>query len=96
MSVGFRVEAFESAAAFLQSSSRENTGCLVLDLRMPAMSGLELLRHLKASGSRIPVIMLTAHGDDDVRQQSLGAGAAAFFEKPFESDALIDAIRRVL
>jgi FixJ family two-component response regulator len=68
----------------------------VLDVRMPAMNGLDLLRHLKASGSRIPVIMLTAHGDDDARQQSLEAGAAAFFEKPFESDALIDAIRRVL
>jgi two-component system response regulator FixJ len=68
----------------------------VLDLRMPGMSGLDLLRHLKAAGSRIPVIVLTAHGDDDARRQSLGAGAAAFFDKPFQSDALIDAVRRVL
>jgi len=95
-SVGLRVETFESAEAFLESSSREHAGCLVLDLRMPGMSGLDLLRHLKALGSRIPVIVLTAHGDEDARLQSLGAGAVAFFDKPFQSDALIDAIRRVL
>ena len=95
-SVGFRVETFESAEVFLESSSRQDAGCLVLDLRMPGMSGLDLLRHLKASGSRIPVIVLTAHGDDDARQQSLRAGAVAFFDKPFQSDALIDAVRRVL
>ena len=95
-SVGFRVETFESAEVFLESSSRQDAGCLVLDLRMPGMSGLDLLRHLKASGSRIPVIVLTAHGDDDARQESLRAGAVAFFDKPFQSDALIDAVRRVL
>jgi FixJ family two-component response regulator len=95
-SVGLRVETFESAEAFLESGAREHAGCLVLDLRMPGMSGLDLLRHLKASGSRIPVIVLTAHGADDARRQSLGAGAVAFFDKPFQSDALIDAVRRVL
>ena len=95
-SVGLRVDTFESAEAFLESGSRERTGCLVLDLRMPGMSGLDLLRHLKTLGSRIPVIVLTAHGDDDARRQSLGAGAVAFFDKPFHSDALIDALRRVL
>jgi two-component system, LuxR family, response regulator FixJ len=95
-SVGFRVQTFESAEAFLESGSGEHAGCLVLDLRMPGMSGLDLLRHLKTSGSRIPVIVLTAHGDDDARRQSLGAGAVAFFDKPFQSDALIGAVRSVL
>src|SRR5207249_2993835 len=83
MSVGFRVETFQSAEAFLDSVHRENTGCLVLDLRMTGMNGLDLLRHLAARGSRIPVIILTAHGDDETRQRSLQAGAVAFLTKPF-------------
>jgi CheY-like chemotaxis protein len=80
-SVGFRVEIFESAEAFLESVHRENTGCVVLDLRIPGMSGLDLLRHLAATGSRIPVIILTAHGDHETRRRSLHAGAVAFLEK---------------
>jgi FixJ family two-component response regulator len=95
-SAGFRVEAFASAGTFLQSSHRENTGCLVLDLRMDGMSGLDLLRHLGATGSRIPVIILTAHGDDEARQRSLQEGAVAFFRKPFRGDALLDAVRTAL
>ena len=75
MSVGLYVETFESAEVFLESRSRVNTGCLVLDLRMPGMGGAGLLKHVMASGSRIPVIILTAHGDDDTRQRSLHAGA---------------------
>src|SRR6266513_3745351 len=61
-SVGFRVETFQSAEAFLDSGHRDNIGCVVLDLRMTGMNGLDLLRHLTAIGSRIPVIILTAHG----------------------------------
>ena len=64
-SVGFRVETFVSAEAFLGSIHRENTGCLVLDLQMPGMTGLDLLAHLAATDSRIPAIILTAHGDDE-------------------------------
>jgi FixJ family two-component response regulator len=63
---------------------------------MDGMSGLELLRHLAATGSRVPVIVLTAHGDDAARQQSLEAGALAFFEKPFHAATLVEAIRRSL
>src|SRR5712692_7996217 len=74
-SVGFRVETFASAEAFLQSVHHEQTGCLVLDLRMPGMNGFDLLSHLSATGSRIPTVILTAHGDDDARQRSLQAGA---------------------
>jgi two-component system response regulator FixJ len=96
MSVGFRVETFESAAAFLESVHRQNTGCMVLDLRMAGMSGLELLTYLAATGSRIPVIVLTAHGDEDTRQRALQAGAVAFLKKPFQSAALVDAVRAAL
>src|SRR6058998_3204354 len=77
-SVGFRVETFESAEAFLNSVHRQNAGCVVLDVRMTGMNGLDLLRHLAAPGSRTPVIILTAHGDDETRQRSLQAGAVAF------------------
>ena len=96
MSVGFQVEAFQSAEAFLASVHRQHTGCMVLDLRMEGMSGLELLRHLSATGSRIPVIILTAHGDEDTRQRTLQAGAVAFLKKPFKSEALVDAVRSAL
>src|SRR3989442_11313276 len=96
MSVGFRVETFQSAEAFLGSAHRQNTGCMVLDLRMTGMSGLELLRHLTATGSRIPVVILTAHGDEDTRQRTLQAGAVAFLTKPFQSAALVDAVRSAL
>ena len=96
MSVGYRVETFESAEAFLQSGDRDEIGCVVLDVRMAGMNGLELLRHLVASGSRIPVIILTAHGDDETRRQSLEAGAVAFLEKPVRSPVLLDAVRAAL
>ena len=95
MSVGFRVETFASAEAFLESVRRDS-GCLVLDVRMDGMSGLDLLRHLVATGSHIPAIILTAHADDETRRLSLEAGAAAFLEKPFRSAALLDAVRAAL
>jgi len=92
-SVGFGVETFASAEEFLRSAQRENTGCLVLDLRMTGMSGLDLLRHLAVADSRIRVVILTAHGDEETRRRSLEAGAVAFLDKPFRSDALLDAVR---
>jgi FixJ family two-component response regulator len=95
-SVGFRVETFASAEDFLSCSRQDHTGCLVLDLRMGGMNGLDLLRHLAATGSRIPAIILTAHGDDETRQRSLEAGAAAFLGKPFRADPLLDAVRQAL
>ena len=95
-SVGFRVETFASAEEFLESIHRANTGCLVLDLRMAGMNGLDLLRHLGAMGSRIPVIILTAHGDEEARRRSLEAGAVAFLGKPFRGDALLDAVKTAL
>ena len=95
-SVGFSVETFASAEDFLRSVERETTACLVLDLRMAGMSGLDLLRQLAATGSRIPVVILTAHGDDEARQRALEGGAVAFLGKPFRADALLDAVRRAL
>jgi FixJ family two-component response regulator len=95
-SVGFRVEAFASAEEFLESPQRANTGCLVLDLRMSGMNGLELLKHLEATGSRIPVVILTAHGDEEARRRALQAGAVAFLSQPFHGDALLDAVRTAM
>src|SRR5437879_13867183 len=92
-SVGFRVETFASAEEFLESTHRGNTGCLVLDLRMAGMNGLDLLRHLSAMGSRIPVIILTAHGDEEARRRSLEAGAGAFLGKPVRCDAVLDVFK---
>jgi FixJ family two-component response regulator len=96
MSLGFRVETFPSAEAFLESDHRDNIGCVVLDVRMAGMSGVDLLRHLSATGSAIPAIMLTAHIDDETRRRSLEAGAVAFLGKPVRSTALIDAVRAAL
>src|ERR1700682_4427536 len=86
-SVGFRVETFASAEAFLQSVHQEQTGCLVLDLQMPGMNGFARLRHLAGTGSRIHAVILTAHGDEEARERSLQAGAIAFLSKPFNGNA---------
>jgi len=94
--LGFRVETFESAEAFLTSADRDSIGCLVLDVRMPGMTGVDLLRHPAATGSPIPVIMLTAHGDDEMRWRCLEAGSTALLEKPGRTPALLDAVRRAL
>jgi len=95
-SVGFRVETFASAEDFLRSARRERTGCLVLDVRMTGMSGLDLLRHLAAGNVRVPAVVLTAHGDEDIRQRCLRAGAVAFLDKPFHAEALLDAVQRAM
>ena len=95
-SAGFRVETFASAEDFLRSARREGTGCLVLDLQMTGMSGLDLLRHLAAANVRVPAVILTAHGDETMRQRCLGAGAVAFLDKPFHAEALLDAVQTAL
>ena len=95
-SVGLRVETFASAEAFLQSIEHEQTGCLVLDLGMPGMDGFALLRHLSDTASGIPVVILTAHGDDEAHRRSLQAGAVAFLRKPFNGHALLEAVRSAL
>src|SRR4030081_962392 len=91
MSVGFPVETFDSAAAFLGAARPDSIGCVVLDVRMAGMSGLDLMRHLVAAGSRIPVVMLTAHADEEARRRSPEGGAGAFLEKTVRRTALLPA-----
>ena len=95
-SVGWRAEGFTSAEAFLQSGQVHTTACLLLDVRLPGGSGLELQQQLRSSQARIPIIFITAHGNEAMRAQALHAGAVAFFAKPFNDTALLEAIHTAL
>src|SRR4249919_3404464 len=95
-SVGFGVQGFSSAEAFLQSPQRHETACLLLDVRMPGMGGLELQRQLGADHCRIPIIFITSYGDDNARTRAPAAGAVAFLDKPFREEALLKAIDAAL
>ena len=95
-SVGYEVELYASAEEFLASTDASTAACLVLDLRMPGMGGLELLRLLAAEGREPPVIVITANGDDEARAESLAAGAVAFLNKPFKEETLLGAIDSAL
>jgi FixJ family two-component response regulator len=92
-SLGFRVEMFESAEAFVASSQRRNTGCLVLDLRMPGMNGEELLHYLAKGGDPIPTVILSGHADTLTRERLRPLGVLAILCKPFNSDLLLKAVR---
>jgi FixJ family two-component response regulator len=95
-SVGFGVQGFSSAEAFLNSNQLQDTACLILDVRMPGMSGLELQRQLVATHCGIPIIFITSHGDDNARTRALEAGAVDFLYKPFREEALLNAIHTAL
>jgi len=95
-SAGFEVDVFSSAEQLLNSGRLSEVGCLIVDVRMPGMTGLELQRRLASSGSRIPIIFITAHGDEAAREQALRAGAAAFLRKPFSDQALLNALEAAL
>jgi len=92
----FNVKALASAEEFLNSDCLAETACLILDVRMPGMSGLELQRQLAVSNSDLPIIFITAHEDEDQRRQALEAGAVAFLYKPLFEEALLDAIDTAL
>jgi FixJ family two-component response regulator len=94
--VGLPARAFGSAEEFLKSGEQQETGCLIADIRMPGMSGLELQATLNADGCRIPIIFITAHGDEKMRMQALRAGAVEFVAKPFDDDALVASVRAAL
>src|SRR5258708_23656016 len=91
-SVGFAVEDFPLAEKFLNSDHINDTRCLILDVRMPGMGGLELQRRLARSSRDIPIIFITAHGDEAARSQALQDGAVDYLFKPFSEQALLNAI----
>ena len=95
-SVGFAVKVFASAEEFLNSDHLRNTDCLILDVRMPGMNGLELQRQLAATDRKIPVIFITAHGDEEERSRALNGGAVDYLLKPFSEEALLNAIDAAL
>jgi FixJ family two-component response regulator len=94
--VGLPARAFASAEEFLDSGQREETGCLITDIRMPGMSGLDLQATLNADHSGIPIIFITAHGDEKMRMQALRAGAVEFVTKPFDDEGLVVSVRAAL
>ena len=93
---GFRAEAFSSAQEFLSSSLVGETRCLILDVRMPGMDGLELQQYLANDDLRIPIVFVTAHASDNERRQAMAGGAVDFLLKPFSEDALLTAIQAAL
>lgn len=95
-SAGFRVETFESAETFLESGAAGETGCLILDVRMPGMGGLELQVRLHDTNTHVPIIFITAHDDGVLRQQAMEAGAVEMLHKPFAPKMLLSTVQTVL
>ena len=91
-SVGFRAEVFASGEEFLSSPDISETDCLITDVRMPGMTGLELQERLNAAGAAIPIVFISAHDDTDARARALRSGAIDFLQKPFSEDSLLHAI----
>jgi len=89
---GFLTKTFATAEEFLESDDREMTACLILDVRLPRMSGIELQQRLVEAHSQIPIIFVTAHGDASMHNLLINAGAAGFFNKPVRSDTLLKEI----
>ena len=89
-------QAFASAEEFLNSGQQHQISCLIADIRMPGMSGLELQAQLNTQRCRIPIIFITAHGDEKMRMQALRAGAVEFLTKPFDDEALLGIVRAAL
>jgi len=95
-SVGLPAQTFASSEEFLKSGQQHHAGCLIADIRMPGISGLELQAKLNADRCRIPTIFITAHGDEKMRMQALRAGAVEFLAKPFDDEALLESVRAAL
>jgi FixJ family two-component response regulator len=95
-SVGFRAQGFPSAEALLSSNQLHDTACLILDVRLPGMNGLELQRRIVAANWRIPIIFVTSHADGDAQARALEAGAVDYLYKPFRDEQLLDAIDAAL
>jgi len=95
-SVGLPARTFASAEEFLESREQRRTGCLIADIHMPGMSGLELQATLNAADCRIPTIFITAHVDENMRRRALSAGAMEFVFKPFDDEALIASVQAAM
>jgi FixJ family two-component response regulator len=95
-SAGLSVLAFASAEDFLNSGQRQEIGCLIADIRMPGMSGLDLQARLNSEQCPVPTIFITAHGDEKMRMQAMRGGAVKFLAKPFDGAILIEAARVAL
>ena len=95
-SVGFRAEIFASAEDFWHAGQLQAIACLIVDVRMPRISGLEFQRQLAAAHCPIPIIFITAHGDEEMRAQALRAGAVAFLDKPFSDEVLLRDVQAAL
>ena len=95
-SFGFSTAAFESAETFLSSGHLNDTSCLIVDVRMPGISGLQLQSQLATAGRSIPIIFITAHDDNESRRRAMQAGAIAFLGKPFSDEQLLESIRLAL
>src|SRR6266481_4617603 len=95
-SLGLKAHAFASAEQFLQSQRLDDTACLITDLQMPGLNGIELQNLLLAQGRHIPIIFVTAFAEEPMRTRALKAGALGFLSKPFESQTLADLIERVI
>ena len=93
---GYLVDTFASAEEFLQSARLSDSSCVIADVQMPAMSGLDLLSHVRAQGYVAPFIFITAFPEDSVRARALKAGAICFLAKPFAGPALIDCVETVM
>jgi FixJ family two-component response regulator len=95
-SVGMSAQTFSSAEEFLASCYRDQVGCLVTDVQMPGLSGLELQARLAEDNQRIPIIFITAYGNARMRAQAMRAGAVEFLGKPFDDDVLLESVRAAL
>jgi len=95
-SAGLSARAFDSAETFIESGQQFQTGCLIADIRMPGMSGLELQAKLNSEQCKIPIVFITAHGDAQMRMQALRAGAVEFLAKPFNDEVLLETVRAAL
>jgi two-component system, LuxR family, response regulator FixJ len=93
---GFSVKVFESASSFLDVLARVQVGCLITDIRMPGIDGLELLKRVRRERPLLPVIMMTGHGDVPLAVEAMKLGANDFIEKPFEDQRLVDTIRAAM
>src|SRR5882672_5611438 len=95
-SVGLPAQTFASSEEFLKSGRQHQAACLIADIRMPGMSGLDLQAKLNADHCRIPTIFITAHGDEDMRLQAMRGGAVKFMVKPFDCAILLESVRAAL